>query len=476
MKTIEGWNVSAVDDARFCQADALSEVRQESRRRCLVRLVFVIYWLLIFGGVLRKWGLPQLQAPLFFIRVPFTLWLYGLALARGCWPRTHGPLLAAYVLAVAAAALVPIQLVAGGYDARYLLIAGYGWMNYFFYIPLAFIVGAQFRRQDVLRLLRYTLWLAILAAPLVALQFVSSPNSVFNQGAGIDAGVQVHTLGAALGYIRPTGFFTSSLAQALFLATAATAVLYGWIQSSRHEVAGRATLVMATAATLSMLAFSGSRTAMFMVGIVFVTTMISGIATRKRRLMLRAGVWPLALVILLVLLWPLVFPEAYSVFLTRWNGAYAVEAHQFMFGPFGRALYPLYAWIQYMGGPLFGYLLGLGGNAATRLSWVHFPQAAYNWSGYGGWGTESGWGVHLVELGIPLGLAYSAFRVWLTGWFLTKAWRGMKRQRDPLPLMLFGFSGVLLLLGQITVQGDVGGYAWLFLGVCLAAAKSANLP
>ena len=476
METIEGWAVSAVDDAGFCQTDALAEARRESRRRRLVRLVFVIYWLLIFDGALRKWGLPQFQAPLFFIRVPFTLWLYGLALTQGRWPRTHGLLLTAYVLAVAAAVLIPIQLVAGGYGARYLLVAGYGWMNYFFYIPLAFIVGAQFRRQDVLRLLRHTLWLTLLAAPLVALQFASSPNSVFNMGSGMDATNQFHTLGAALGRIRPTGFFTSALAQALFLATSAIAVLYGWIQFGRREVAGRATLVMATAAALSMLAFSGNRTAMFMVGIVSLTTMITGIATRSRRLVLRTGVWPLALVILLMLLWPLVFPEAYLVFLTRWNGAYAVEVHQFMFGPFGRALYPLYAWIQYMGGPLFGYLLGLGGNAATRLSWVHFPQAAYSWSGYGGWGTESGWGVHLIELGIPLGLAYSAFRVWLTGWILTKAWRGMKRQRDPLPLMLFGFAGVLLLLEQITVQGDVGGYAWLFLGVCLAAAKSATPP
>ena len=161
METIEGWAVSAVDDAGFCQTDALAEARRESRRRRLVRLVFVIYWLLIFDGALRKWGLPQFQAPLFFIRVPFTLWLYGLALTQGRWPRTHGLLLTAYVLAVAAAVLIPIQLVAGGYGARYLLVAGYGWMNYFFYIPLAFIVGAQFRRQDVLRLLRHTLWLAI---------------------------------------------------------------------------------------------------------------------------------------------------------------------------------------------------------------------------------------------------------------------------------------------------------------------------
>ncbi len=47
--------------------------KREAARVWMVRIIFVLYWLLIFTGALRKWGLPQLQKPLFFIAVPFTL-------------------------------------------------------------------------------------------------------------------------------------------------------------------------------------------------------------------------------------------------------------------------------------------------------------------------------------------------------------------------------------------------------------------
>ena len=87
------------------------------------------------------------------------------------------------------------------------------------------------------------------------------------------------------------------------------------------------------------------------------------------------------------------------------------------------------------------------------------------------WATESNWGAHLVELGIPLGFLYMLFRIWLTGWFLNKAWRGTKMLRDPMAMMIFSFAGLQLLLGQITVLGDAGGFVWLFLGLCLAASK-----
>jgi hypothetical protein len=39
--------------------------------------------------------------------------------------------------------------------------------------------------------------------------------------------------------------------------------------------------------------------------------------------------------------------------------------------------------------------------------------------------------------------------------------------------MLFSFAGQLILMGQITVQGTVNGYVWIFLGVALASTKFA---
>ena len=124
-----------------------------------------------------------------------------------------------------------------------------------------------------------------------------------------------------------------------------------------------------------------------------------------------------------------------------------------------------------MNTPFTGYLLGLGTNAAARVTWVHEPSAAYLWTGYGVWAKESGWAVHLVDLGLVLGFAYTFFRIWFTFWLLMKVWKSTKKNHDPLALMLFSFSGELILMGQITVQGSMNGYAWFFLGVTLAATR-----
>lgn len=97
----------------------------------MVRIIFVLYWLLIFTGALRKWGLPQLQKPLFFIAVPFTLWLYGISLMKRRWPRGFALLNFAYLLAGAAVLLIPLQMIFGHYALRYGIIAGYDWLNYF---------------------------------------------------------------------------------------------------------------------------------------------------------------------------------------------------------------------------------------------------------------------------------------------------------------------------------------------------------
>ena len=40
-----------------------------------------------------------------------------------------------------------------------------------------------------------------------------------------------------------------------------------------------------------------------------------------------------------------------------------------------------------------------------------------------------------------------------------------------MPLLLFGYVAYLLMLGQVTGQGAVNGYAWLFTGLCIAAAN-----
>lgn len=448
--------------------------KQEAVRRRLVTLVFVIYWLVILEGVLRKWLLPSYEQYLFFITVPFVLAAYWTAFQHRRWPRSTAPMSAYYLLVIAVTMLVPIQFIVGEYGSPYLLLAAYGWINYFLYIPLAFLIAEQFRREDLRRLFRHTVWLAVAAAPIVVLQFNSVPESVINVGFGSSSANQFEGLSSALGYTRPQGFFTSSLGQQQFVAASAAVVVANLLQSSRDRLLSASLLWMGVIAVVTMTAFSQSRGLLFSVGLILVAAIVAGVLTGKRRLILNAAVWPVALTAAVAVMWPLLLPTSFEVFSARWTGAWQSETNVFQYGIFGRMFWGFSSFVPYLSEtPVSGYLLGLGGNASSQLTWVQMPQAYYDWNGYGGW-AEQALDRHIIELGPMLGIVFIAFRVWLTAWSGLRAVRATQRGRDPLPLVLFGYVGIVLLYGLITADGTVNGYTWMFLGLCLAAAKNAE--
>jgi hypothetical protein len=211
-----------------------------------------------------------------------------------------------------------------------------------------------------------------------------------------------------------------------------------------------------------MIALSGSRGLFVFVGLLMLTAVAAGFVTGRGRVVARTVFWPAALIVAFVVVWPLAFPTSFEVFMTRWEGAQIGESQRFTYGFFGRALYDLYEFTDYLSEvPLTGYLLGMGGNAATRLAWL--PDAAI--------GIESGLGRHIIELGPVLGVAFIIFRVWIAGWLGTRVLRATHRSGDPLPLLLFGYVGISMLTAQITGAGVLQGYAWLFFGFCLAATR-----
>lgn len=65
-----------------------------------------------------------------------------------------------------------IALAVGLTEDYDIVILGYGWRNSFFYIPLAFVIGANFHQADLDRLVRQTLLVAIPVAILVGLQSI----------------------------------------------------------------------------------------------------------------------------------------------------------------------------------------------------------------------------------------------------------------------------------------------------------------
>jgi len=113
---------------------------------------------------------------------------------------------------------------------------------------------------------------------------------------------------------------------------------------------------------------------------------------------------------------------------------------------------------------LQGYGLGLGGNASTLLGARvdgHLPVSL----------AETDWARHIVDLGPVLGLLFVIFRIVLVAWVGVRAVAATRRGSDPLPLLLFAYVATELLQGQITGQGTINGYVWLFTGLSLAASR-----
>ncbi len=463
--------MSGLSESLFLSAAPARAMPRDLSRRRIVGLIFTFYWLLVLEGALRKWGLPQLEQVFFFIRVPVTLLLYWTAFRQRRWPRTSAPLLGFYFLAVAVTILVALQLIVGGYGQRYILLAGYGWVNYFFYVPLAFLIAEQFRRDDLDRLTRHAAWLALASCPIVFLQFFSPADSVINLGSGLDEANQFKNLGAALGFVRPTGFFSSIAGQSHFVGSTAALLLAAFLQRRREPSFSPLLLWSGLMAVVVMVLFSQSRTLFFMLGLILGAAAVGGLLAGRRRMLVRGVVLPALLVSTAAVLWPILFPTAFEVFMTRWSSAEQSETQLFQFGVFGRAFHGFYAFLYHLADtPITGYLLGLRGNAANQLDWVQLPAAAYNWNGYGAWG-EDGWSRHVIELGPLLGISFIGFRVLLTLWLARKAVGAARRTGNTTALIVFGYVGIVLLEGQITGHGSINGFVWVFVGVCLAAAR-----
>src|SRR5690349_17621134 len=50
-------------------------------------VLWLYFWLLLFEGALRKWGIPELSAPLLVIRDPVAIAAYYLGLRHGVFYR-----------------------------------------------------------------------------------------------------------------------------------------------------------------------------------------------------------------------------------------------------------------------------------------------------------------------------------------------------------------------------------------------------
>ncbi|MBV8842615.1 MAG: hypothetical protein JO307_07370, partial [Bryobacterales bacterium] len=447
----------------------------ERHQRLIVRLVFTIYLLLIFEGALRKWIAPQFGKPLFFIRDPFVLAIYILVLSKRTRFR-RGFLEIGCLFAAIGLILIAGQRILGTRKEDLLppLLAAYGWRNYFFYLPLAFIIGRYLNLQDLGRLIRITALIAVLMSGVVIVQFASAPNAGINAGSSDDPNEAYYNLRLPEGHVRAAGTFTSNLGLTAFAASEVAFALSLWLTRPRSPSLNfYLRLGCVTAGAVICLSFSGSRGALVWSGLILVMA-IAGLSLASGSLGLRALLLVSVLVISGAAIAPILFPDAIRVFAHRWSDGQILEEQAYGSGGiYGRMLYELFDFNLLLGDtPPQGYGLGSSGNAAWQLGTRSDVVTFYTPEQVGA--AESDWGRHILELGPFFGCLFILYRVGLTIWLGKEALGATRRSGNPLPWLLFAFVGIIMFNQQITGNGTENAYGWLFTGFCLAASNSVS--
>ena len=445
-------------------AAARSPARELARRR-VVQLVFAVYLLAIFEGALRKYVLPQFGQYIFFIRDPVVAWAFVVATRWQLWPRGGALWRATQWAAVLGVGLLILQVAFGPPSDLRLLLGVYGWRAYFFYTPLAFLVGATFERDDLLRLARFTLLLAVPISVLVTAQFFSPPGAAINVGTSDDKLLQFQNLVVDTEHVRTTGPFSSNVGQGQFDTTAFAMLLALVIMPAARRRIRLLTLLAGGGAVLTCVALSGSRGTILHAAMILLFALPLALLVRDGATRTRAALIPIALGIGAVVLYPIVFPESFAAFTLRWTNAEHYESN--VGGVFGRALLGFTDFGRLTDAvPPLGFGLGFGGNAALLL------KATIDGVQPGVY-AETDYARHMVDLGAVCGVSYIVFRLVFVAWLLRQVVRATRRSGDTLPLMLFAYAGYVILIGQITGNGSINVYGWLFAGVCLAACRVA---
>ena len=452
--------------ASIARAPAASSAARELARRRVVLLVFVVYLLAIFEGSLRKYVLPQFGQYIFFVRDPFVAWAYLVATRWQLWPRGELLWRVTQWAAVLGLVLLVLQIAFGPPSDLRLLLGAYGWRAYFFYTPLAFLVGATFERDDLRRLARLTLLLAVPISLLVAAQFFSPPGAPINVGTAEDKLLQFQNLVVDTSHVRPAGPFSSNVGQGQFDTTAFAMLLALVVTPAVRRRVGLPTLLAGGAGVLTCVALSGSRGTILQATMILLFALPLALLVRDGATRARAALIPTVLGIGAVLLYPIVFPESFAAFMLRWTTAAHNESD--VGGVFGRALLGLTDFLRLTDAvPSLGLGLGFGGNAAVLLkATIDGVQP--------GLYAETDFARHMVDLGVFFGVAYILFRCALVAWLLRRVLQATRRSSDALPLMLFAYAGYVVLLGQITGNGSINVYGWLFTGACIAACRIAG--
>jgi hypothetical protein len=415
-------------------------------------LALVFYLFLPLEGILRKWVFADAEQIFGFVRDPVLIAIYVAYAFRArrplpMWATMYfifASLFVAYVLIFAIVNNTPPVVMA------------FGIRSYVLYIPLAFILGRELSQSDIRRIVVVSLYLSVPIALLVFLQFTSPVESPINKGTSDD--IQGRFVVIA-GIVRPYGPFTFAQGQAHFAALMLAITLIAW-EKRRQYAIPIALLAAGAFSTLAMGALSGARTFFGLAALVCVAYVVAGLSSPRAGLRVARLASFATTLLAFLIVFVVVFPTSFAAMSERQEEAEYIEG-----STTARALRAFDISQQLDSAPLFGYGAGSGSNAATLVTGL---QGFI----YG----ETEWGRMVNELGPLIGCLAILFRVGVTLWMGWRCIQVNRRTGDGAALILFGFSGYLLLYAQTTGQNQNLSFCWFAAGVTLGLCRLAQSP
>ncbi|OUJ71254.1 hypothetical protein BXP70_22235 [Hymenobacter crusticola] len=418
--------------------------------RLLKKGIWAYFLLLIFEGALRKWFLPGLASPLLLVRDPIAVWLIVMTWRRGLLPAN--PYLSGIVVVGVLGVFTAVFFGHGS-----LPVALYGARILLFHFPLMFVIGRLFDQEDVIRMGKALLWIAVPMTVLIALQFYSPQSAWVNRGVG--GNMEGAGFSGSGDYFRPPGTFAFTNGLTLFYSLLAPFVLYFWLN---QRGINRLLLLTATVALLAAIPLSISRGLFFQVGTTLIFTVLA-IARKPKYLgkMLAASIG--TVVVLLILSKTSFFQTATEAFLARFEtgsehegGLQGTLGNRYL----GGLLQPIYEAFQQ---PFFGHGIGMGTNVANSLLGMG-DGSLYSVIPEGEWGRLVG------ELGPLMGLTVIFIRLGLSLKIALASYHRLALN-DLLPWLLLS-AGLLAVPQAQWAQPTSLGFSTLIGGLMLAALRS----
>ncbi len=426
---------------------------RERYRRRVVSAFVLIYFFILFEGILRKWLLPGLSSLIYFIKDPIVLYIYWYAIRFGFFSKN---LLSAYFIVLAAVFLVLVSAFLLSSPEGF-IIYGYGVRNYLLYFPLIFVAGKTLRRVDVYRFARITLFAAIPISVLVLLQYSSGPQAYVNKGIGDDDFIFM----IADGVVRPYGTFTFTAGHVVYVSACFAFLVAAIFDKALFQAvfARHYVLFSVSAAAVAVMCFlTGSRAIYAYAAIILLAALMVALIKKSQRNLLSLFFLAAALFVSLLIF---MSSDSYQILVERNRSAVASEG-----SPITRAFSSLYAFTRVIDdAPLWGHGIGSGTNAASTLLRAGREQGA------GFLLAEDEWSRIVLEMGLPAGGMFIMFRIFVLLWLLLKSYGALVRQGTGVPLLLCGFLAPILFNGVMTMQGTFLAFGVLFTCLILAACK-----